>query len=436
MFRAVLAGDTAGVKRLIESGTNPDEGQFFGAPPLLLALAQGHDEMARIMINGGANLRLTDAGGNTALMWAAYNELGDAQMVELLISKGLPVDAANKAGETALTWAMKRGYTPAVQVLRKHGASDRKMMMSSVQRAVNALQKSGPEFTKVSGCASCHNQSLPQMTYAMAREHGVPVDKTITDKQAKAVMAMYIPLREKMMQSSEVLPDPAITVSYALVGMAAESWPADETTAAMAKLISTQQDADGGFRCLPARPPIESSRITATALSMRALQVYGSNAESMIEKGRAFLVSAPARTTEERAMRLLGLAWTKADAAAIKSAAKALLDDQRVDGGWGQLPALESDAYATGQALYALQVAGQVNATDAAYMKGAGFLLRTQRPDGSWLVRSRSNPFQPLRESGFPHGPDQWVSAAGTSWAAMALAAALPPAGAQLTQAF
>jgi hypothetical protein len=54
-------------------------------------------------------------------------------------------------------------------------------------------------------------------------------------------------------------------------------------------------------------------------------------------------------------------------------------------------------------------------------------LLRTQFPDGSWLVRSRSFPVQPLKESGFPHGRNQWISAAGTSWATMAIALALPP---------
>jgi len=36
-------------------------------------------------------------------------------------------------------------------------------------------------------------------------------------------------------------------------------------------------------------------------------------------------------------------------------------------------------------------------------------------------VRSRAIPFQPYFEGGFPHGPDQWISAAATNWAVMAL---------------
>jgi hypothetical protein len=41
-------------------------------------------------------------------------------------------------------------------------------------------------------------------------------------------------------------------------------------------------------------------------------------------------------------------------------------------------------------------------------------------------VKSRSEAFQPYFESGFPHGKDQWISAAGTSWAITALALTNP----------
>src|SRR5262249_59955012 len=92
---------------------------------------------------------------------------------------------------------------------------------------------------------------------------------------------------------------------------------------------------------------------------------------------------------------------------------------------WRQLATLETDAYATGQALVALQAAGH-DVASVEYERGVAYLLRTQFADGSWLVRSRTFPVQPMRDSGFPHGKDQWISAAGTSWAAMALALTLP----------
>jgi hypothetical protein len=55
------------------------------------------------------------------------------------------------------------------------------------------------------------------------------------------------------------------------------------------------------------------------------------------------------------------------------------------------------------------------------------FLLRTQFADGSWWVKSRTWPFQPHFDSGFPHGKDQWISAGGTAWAAMALLLTIEP---------
>jgi hypothetical protein len=86
-----------------------------------------------------------------------------------------------------------------------------------------------------------------------------------------------------------------------------------------------------------------------------------------------------------------------------------------------QSATLASDAYATGQALVALRESGVLKTSDTAYRKGAQFLIRTQLEDGSWYVRSRSITFQPYFESGFPHGHDQFISAAATNWAAMAL---------------
>ncbi len=64
-------------------------------------------------------------------------------------------------------------------------------------------------------------------------------------------------------------------------------------------------------------------------------------------------------------------------------------------------------------------------AEDPAVRRGIDFLLQTQLPDGTWHVRTRSHPFQPPMESGFPHGRDSWISSAATSWAVMALATSI-----------
>ena len=89
---------------------------------------------------------------------------------------------------------------------------------------------------------------------------------------------------------------------------------------------------------------------------------------------------------------------------------------------------LPNDAYATGEALYALHETGMA-ATDAVYRRGVEYLLRTQQPDGSWHVKTRAAGFQPYFESGFPHHHDQWISQSGTVWAVIALSYAVPKPG-------
>ena len=94
---------------------------------------------------------------------------------------------------------------------------------------------------------------------------------------------------------------------------------------------------------------------------------------------------------------------------------------------------MESSAYATGKSLYALQTAG-LPRSDAAYQRAVKFLLNTQLEDGSWHVRTRAMAFQPYFDAGFPHSFDQWISAAGTSWATIALAQAAEPRTAALVR--
>ena len=121
-------------------------------------------------------------------------------------------------------------------------------------------------------------------------------------------------------------------------------------------------------------------------------------------------------------MRLVGLKWAAAEKEAIGSAAKALLQQQRSDGGWAGNRYLASDAYSTAEAVYALGESGAAVAGDAGHKRGVEFLLKTQQADGSWHVKSRAVKFQPYFQSGFPHDHDQWISATATALATVALA--------------
>ncbi len=96
------------------------------------------------------------------------------------------------------------------------------------------------------------------------------------------------------------------------------------------------------------------------------------------------------KNSYERAELLLGLKSTGANASDLKRVSKALLDEQRRDGGWSQNPNLASDAYATGLALHALAETGTA-ATESAYRRGVDYLIRTQLEDAFCKVARREN---------------------------------------------
>jgi len=167
----------------------------------------------------------------------------------------------------------------------------------------------------------------------------------------------------------------------------------------------------------------------AAALAVYALRQYGADhdkasTDEVIAKAVKWLEDNKPQTTQDRAFQLLGLAWGNGSPALIKTNARALTALQRADGGWNQLPDMPSDAYATGEALYALNAAAGIAVSSPVYQKGIDYLLRTQASDGSWHVETRSIWLQPYFESGFPYGRDQFISAAGSAWAVIALAPA------------
>jgi hypothetical protein len=190
--------------------------------------------------------------------------------------------------------------------------------------------------------------------------------------------------------------------------------------------VAAAQNRDGSWWIDDIRPPLgDQSRIYYTALNIRGLTTYGPpgrrpELQMRIERARELLRRTAPANTQDEAFKLLGLVWSNAPAPEVSRQSQRLLKLQRNDGGWAQTPTMAPDAYSTGQALYALRAAGTA-VTSAAYQNGTQYLLRTQLEDGSWFVRSRGFAFQPYFDTGFPHGRDQFLSAAATSWAVIAL---------------
>jgi N-acyl-D-amino-acid deacylase len=299
---------------------------------------------------------------------------------------------------------------------------------AAVTKSVALLQTSGHTWIERAGCVSCHHQALPALAFALARARGFTVDGEMTRERVQAAIARWGPQREALLQANTgPIARGAMGAAYTLLGLAADCVPPNTTTDAIVHYLAALQLSDGRFRGEnPMRPPLEGNDVTATAIGIRALQLYASpgrqrGVAGIVGRARNWLLSINPRGMEEESFQLQGLAWSHTDRHEIARRVAKIAAEQRADGGWGQFSTLPSDAYATGQAVVALRQAGGVPITSTACRNGVKFLLSTQLGDGSWLVRSRARGTQPYFESGFPHGTNQFISAAGTAWATSAL---------------
>src|SRR5262249_18091953 len=303
----------------------------------------------------------------------------------------------------------------------------------AVSRSVSLLLRSGPPIFEKRRCFSCHHNTLPIEAAALARRKGIAVDEGLVRKNREDILAVFRLAAGPAMQAhAATIPGGiGLTVGYGLKAPGPKGYPLDKVTASMLHWILSTQMPDGSWLGNGVdRPPMESSTVSHTAIAVRGLTLYPIPAlkpqlDRALEKARDWLLTARAHSAEDRAMRLVGLVWTRGPGSAIGAAGGEIGRRQAATGGWSQLAQWEPDADATGLFLFALNEAG-LPVTDGVYKKGVGFLLRTQYPDGSWLVRTRAFPVQPYFESGFPFGPHQWISAAGTAWAARAIALTLP----------
>ena len=457
MMFAVNSGNREAVRLLLERDPDVNAETKASLTALMIAAPKGDPEMIKLLLDHGAKVNVKDERGLTPLLLAAGAESRNTEVVRLLIEKGADLAAKDNNGDTALAWARKMGETAVVTLLEESGApgpprqqrvavhqsSERRLERGEIMRAavksLALIAGTSPQFFKKSGCTSCHNVSIPLMAMSVAREQGLSVDEQVTTQLVKATVASLAPFREELLQTNCAIPGITTNATYALISLKNEKHPRDGLTDAIVHCLAEEQEPTGEWPNGDVRPPIGTGRFSATALSLRTLQIYSldnrkEEFQARIDHARNWLRTATPKTTDDRVFQLFGLYWSGTGSQELQKAARLLLEGQGPDGGWSQLPEMPSDAFATGQAMVALRQAGGLSSSDPAYQRGLQFLLNTQIDDGSWHVKSRAFGFQPYFESGFPHGHDQWISAAATSWATMAMALGLSNGAEQVAQ--
>jgi ankyrin repeat protein len=417
--------------------------QLIKLTPLMLGSTFCSADMPKLLLGAGAKVNATDVRGMTPLMFAVATEAGKPAVVNTLVKAGADVNAKTTVNETALDWAKKIGHKDVIAALTAAGAkegvayaaperksSGPRSAKQSVESATALLQKTSTEFFTQSGCVGCHHQPSAVMATDAARRVGIKVDEGAAKGHIKMMEGQTMALQEFLVEKLDTggAQDGWIAL---LMAMGAEKVPSSRLTDTILDYVMNWQRGDGSwFFGGVSRAPSEEGHIARTAQGIRVMQLYGTpgmkeETTRRIARARDYLLKAEAINNDEAAMQVLGLHWAGGNDAKVRSFAKTLVAAQHSDGGWSQNRDIASDAYATGETLWALTEAGVLKTSDAAYQKGAKYLMDTQWADGSWYVRSRSPKFQPYFQSGFPFDHDQWISSSATSMAVRGLAPAV-----------
>lgn len=310
---------------------------------------------------------------------------------------------------------------------------------AAVEKALAYLQAESAAWFGTRKCAACHHVPMPIMAMLEAERHGYAINKAYAlDTIEASLGSVDKMIAARLMNGPNDPPDTrplARGVNPGQVFMAVAALSQDslndgqrESVKRINEDIIKKQQPDGSWEFFLSRPPINENQVSDTVwmiLSLLGQPGHEPSADerAAIEKGMAWLATAqlPGQQQDKALQLLLALRLGKSRADS-QPLVDELLAMQRPDGGWGQLPDLPTDAFATGETLYVLSLAGY-QADDRAIKRAIDFLVSTQQPDGSWPMKSRSSPDGSTGGSAKLLTP---INCGAASWATMSLSRLVP----------
>ncbi len=319
------------------------------------------------------------------------------------------------AGLSSLLIAISLTVPPAAPVVATAE------VRQAVQRSIPYIEDRGVWWIEKKECVSCHRVGNMLWSLSAAKQRGFTVSDRLDEWTTWAIDSSL----EKNDKGNIVGSGNLEGLSQMLLAASGDqSDPLNgEHRSSFLKLIREGQKADGTWKPggqLPGqkRPQAETTDVSTMWLALALAQAGGDEGNSPALKKALQRIdrSEVGSSTEWIVVRLL-LAHHLGQREQVETFIEALRSRQRGDGGWGWLSDDESDALATGMAVYALVRAG-VRRTDSAVQQAQRFLVTTQRGDGSWAVKGT----KAKRQKAIQETATYW----GTAWAALGLIESLP----------
>lgn len=261
------------------------------------------------------------------------------------------------------------------------------------QKGLDWLLDSAVTWQRAENCYGCHVQSFAVLGAAAAHANGYTINRSQADELIGYLASI---------QSSQGYitggsrGDVAAMTQTALAGIGMGEYDAvvddayADTLVKMADWLVGQQSRQGHWALDHDEPPVDQGDAMTTGgalITLAAAQRHQPNAvyTDALEKGADWLRTVNPQTTQDALFVITGLLAAGADPtdADIVKSIDWLRGQQNADGGWGETVRLASNAYGTGQALYAYK-AGGVEISDESFRNGVLWLLGQQKPGGYW----------------------------------------------------
>lgn len=298
----------------------------------------------------------------------------------------------------------------------------------AAQRGINWLQPAAIGWGIDKGCFGCHIQSQAAMGLTLAAQNDYLVSRNCVRDLADLTV-------KKQKDDGSFDRDAEGSTMFAAMGLAYwDDLGGIQQNGALLKsldyLLAKQKDTGempyGQAGCNGLA--VLQGSIMATANSLVAFNRAFAETHDMRYKAAAdralawIATSRPAApegfTTQDKVFKILALArfGSSEQRPAIEDLAEQLVRDQKASGGWSECSFADRQAtasdwagfrepnpFSTGQVLYAFKKAG-MSISSSPFLKGVQYLLKAQRPDGSWPANS-----QVMHTMGASYAPTMWA---------------------------
>lgn len=284
-------------------------------------------------------------------------------------------------------------------------------------RAIRFLEREVPAWSRENGCFSCHNNGDAARALYTARR----VDYRVAPPALATTTAWLArPARWAHNKGDPGFSDQRLAnlqFSASLLAATEAGYLKDRAPLQQAaRLIARDQHEDGAWH-IERQNPVGSPATWGTALAtfmgwQTLVRAQVPETRDSIRRAEQWLRSIQPENVPFAAVQLLvpGGDTNRVSSGEGNAALGFLRATQTSDGGWGPYRDAPPEAYDTALALLALAAVRDQHGVTEMIQRGRAFLLKIQKPDGSWPPTTR------------PSGGDSYAQTMSTAgWATLAL---------------